>query len=397
MVYISSWLKKLQLLLLLLLLTSLANAQARVRRHGKSLTTETPGTLVVYVFSNSDREYEQNLRFFIKHAIHADDGCEYVFIIQTGEGLWKVSGLPVLPTNARYLHHQNGCYDWGTIGWFIGSNGAKLLAKYKYFIFMNASVRGPFIPSYVRDKVRWQDLLTHRLNGSVKLIGSTISCEGSPIDRVGGEWRTNPHVQSYVLATDQVGMKLWLDDGNVFGCYSEKLETIFHSELGASLAILKAGYNLDSFMARYQGVDWRDEKNWRCNDGANPYGEYYYDGISLNPYEVVFVKVKGDMVQSGWSYAMYAKKYEQWLEASEAHNQEISTNVWKTNTAEIKGPKIAYLRQRGNKCFDFDYFMEVNKDLPASFPDKEAVWEYFVTGGQFEGRPFRFTCDYDQA
>lgn len=39
----------------------------------------------------------------------------------------------------------------------------------------------------------------------VKLVGSTISCEGVPeyyIDS--GEARQNPHVQSYAVATDQV-------------------------------------------------------------------------------------------------------------------------------------------------------------------------------------------------
>jgi len=26
-----------------------------------------------------------------------------------------------------------------------------------------------------------------------------------------------------------------------------------------------AGYNLDSFMMRYQGVDWLNHDNWACN------------------------------------------------------------------------------------------------------------------------------------
>lgn len=44
------------------------------------------------------------------------------------------------------------------------------------------------------------------------------------------------------------GMQLLLDDGNVFGCYSNIDETIYHSELGSSNAILRAGYNIASFM-----------------------------------------------------------------------------------------------------------------------------------------------------
>lgn len=42
---------------------------------------------------------------------------------------------------------------------------------------------------------------------------------------------------------------------------------------------------------------------------ANPYGEHYLDGISLNPFEVMFVKVKGRLLDSGWSFAAQAAKY----------------------------------------------------------------------------------------
>ena len=58
--------------------------------------------------------------------------------------------------------------------------------------------------SAVQGKVRWQATLISKLSDTVKLVGPTISCEGSPKDGiVDGEWRTNPHVQSYVVATDQ--------------------------------------------------------------------------------------------------------------------------------------------------------------------------------------------------
>ena len=57
----------------------------------------------------------------------------------------------------------------------------------------------------LQGRVRWQDLLISRITNDVKLVGPTISCEGSPKEgNVNGEWRTNPHVQSYVVATDRV-------------------------------------------------------------------------------------------------------------------------------------------------------------------------------------------------
>lgn len=53
--------------------------------------------------------------------------------------------------------------------------------------------------------VHWSSILTSRLVGKVKLVGSTISCEGTFLH---GDptavYRQNPHVQSYVMATDQV-------------------------------------------------------------------------------------------------------------------------------------------------------------------------------------------------
>ena len=45
-------------------------------------------------------------------------------------------------------------------------------------------------------------------------------------------------------------MQLLIDDGNVFACYPTMAESIYHSEVGASDAILRAGYNLGSFMVR---------------------------------------------------------------------------------------------------------------------------------------------------
>lgn len=89
--------------------------------------------------------------------------------------------------------------------------------------------------------------MTSKLVGDVKMVGPTINCEGTAsLDN--GEQRSNPHVQSFAIATDAVGMKLLVDDGKVFACYDAFQETIYHSELGASAVILEAGYNLDSFM-----------------------------------------------------------------------------------------------------------------------------------------------------
>lgn len=47
------------------------------------------------------------------------DGCEYVIIIQKGDGLPDFNSRPELPSNGRYMEHTNKCFDWGTYGWVL--------------------------------------------------------------------------------------------------------------------------------------------------------------------------------------------------------------------------------------------------------------------------------------
>ena len=70
--------------------------------------------------------------------------------------------LPQLPGNARYIYHLNECYDWGTFGWLLRS-GEIRLQRYKYFILMNSSVRGPFIPPYVPVSSPFQNMSVARV------------------------------------------------------------------------------------------------------------------------------------------------------------------------------------------------------------------------------------------
>ena len=44
----------------------------------------------------------------------------------------------------------------------------------------------------------------------------------------------------------------------------------YHSIMGASAAILEAGFSLDCLMIRYQGIDWTDYANWKCNGRCGP-------------------------------------------------------------------------------------------------------------------------------
>ena len=48
-------------------------------------------TLVVYVYSNSDSEYERNLHFFVERGMADGDGCHYIIVVQEVGALQKAA------------------------------------------------------------------------------------------------------------------------------------------------------------------------------------------------------------------------------------------------------------------------------------------------------------------
>ena len=166
-------------------------------------------------------------------------------MLQQGGALTQPDPLPPLPPNARYLRHPNECYDIGTVGWVL-ANHVPSTEPYSYFIWLNSSVRGPFLPAYLRGRLHWTEPLLSKLGAVVKLVGATINC-GRAYDLP-----ETVHVQSYVTATDAEGLAVLRAADGVFKCWSHIHDTIIESEIGASKAIMAAGFSIDSLMLRYQ-------------------------------------------------------------------------------------------------------------------------------------------------
>ena len=83
--------------------------------------------------------------------------------------------------------------------------------------------------------MHWTSIFTSRLGNETKLVGSTISCGATKREVNGTEMRRrNPHVQSYLLATDRKGMQVLQEEGNILTCHQTISDAIWMSELGAS-------------------------------------------------------------------------------------------------------------------------------------------------------------------
>ena len=66
-----------------------------------------------------------------------------------------------------------------------------------------------------------------------------------------------------------------------------------NGEIAASRTILDANYQIASLQSKYQNWDFRKKNNRHCNGGVNPLTvDKDFDGISHDPFELIFVKYK---------------------------------------------------------------------------------------------------------
>lgn len=59
---------------------------------------------------------------------------------------------------------------------------------------------------------------------------------------------------SHVDLSCREGLEVLLANGEVFQCRNDRFDAIWYAELGASLALLEQGYNLASFLVRYDAL-----------------------------------------------------------------------------------------------------------------------------------------------
>ena len=174
-------------LLLALLLFCAVFAFVTLRLYPSGSTLSSPqlaaSTLVVYSYRNIDPEAVSNLQFFLKTVIKPEDAARYVIVVDHGldkYGHFSSTALPDLPANAEYLSIR-GCYELGHVGKVLsGLSSVQVNVNlYQYFVWVDSSVRGPFLPSYVTEMSApplWHTLLTSRLTSTTKLVGATIDC-----------------------------------------------------------------------------------------------------------------------------------------------------------------------------------------------------------------------------
>jgi hypothetical protein len=202
--------------------------------------------------------------------------------------------LPEL-SNITYLFAENRNFDYGGYAFALASGLD--LTRYDHFIFINSSVRGPYLPAYV-DRA-WVSCFTALCKGDVGLVGSTINilaednAYSEEFQRRHGGAPPFSHVQTmaYCLSREALAF-LQADSFFATGRELSRLHVITDYEILMSQKLLRAGWNLKCLLPEYNAIDYRQPH--RDINPTTARGEAIYEGSyfgrTAHPFETIFTK-----------------------------------------------------------------------------------------------------------
>jgi lipopolysaccharide biosynthesis protein len=219
------------------------------------------------------KESQKNLEFFIKNGISLNVDIFYVFLINNHNYSVKIPNQ----TNIKIICRDNIGHDFGS--W---KDGLEYIEKtFDYYIFMNDTVRGPFLPRYIPKNISWYQMFCNLISEKVKLSGLTINY--FPFGNKGNDLQ---HVQSMMFCTDKVGLEIL--NKNIFNLSLNEYEIyiknkknfIIKFEIGMSQQIIKNGFDIAALYVC-------DTKKYKTEDIW--YNNKYFK-TTINPLETMFIK-----------------------------------------------------------------------------------------------------------
>lgn len=218
-------------------------------------TTSSTATkrAIVYALYDQRPAYVTNVQHFLRHGVKPDANHVFVIVVNGGttssirESLERIGAY----ANVIVVSRGNTGFDFGAY-----SEGLKTLRKrydaahFDQYVFLNSSVRGPYVPRYVPC---WVSAFTSLLSDTVKLAGPTINV----FKLTGG--KVLPHVQSYAFATDRAGLAAILAAGVFDREYDSFLSVVMYQEVAMSQVIRgHPGWTIACFVPEYATMDFRN-------------------------------------------------------------------------------------------------------------------------------------------
>lgn len=228
--------------------------------------------LIIYCYYESPHS-KKNLEFFIKNGYIDNDNYHFIIVIN---GQVCTANIPTLK-NVNVYKRPNEGFDFGA--WGYGISTVKF-HEYDFFIFLNSTSIGPFIPRYIPNNIKWPELFVSNINDEYKLCGPTINyLTTNKISDI-------PHIQSFAFGTDLIGVELLLKNG-IFSPNKNisRIDVIKNHEIGMSEVITNNFFKLYSFQL---SETKNSQNNKKPHDDIHYVGKYY--GDTINPIEVMFLK-----------------------------------------------------------------------------------------------------------
>jgi len=257
-------------------------------------------TAIIYHYFEVNKTYKDNFIFFLNCAIDSDANY-FIFI----SGTCSVD-LPSLQ-NVEFFYIENKNNDFGAVLEFYKLPNAH---NFQSYVFVNSSVRGPFLPTY--HKKKWYEVFTLQLSEKIGLIGSSINSlsEASPhsIEFQDRHNYTAPfiHVQTSAYALSAKAYNV-LGKNNFYTPVDrlQKNEVIADYEILMSQILINAGFTISSLLPTLSDFK-ADRKHLNLNNTSR-YGDVLYKdafyGRSLSPIECLFVKTNRDMISEAELYS----------------------------------------------------------------------------------------------
>jgi len=229
-------------------------------------------TLVLFVF----HVYNEIVESFFRNAVFYDENTDFLIIVNDTSLSFSIVPFP----NVRVLFRDNNGYDFGA--WSDGLLNDNLYKNYDYFIFLNSSMIGPFLPPYYKGK--WTDVFINGLEGNIKLFGSTINNNDN-----------NNHVQSSIFSMNKETFE-YLVSCEIFSIQKyakNRDEWIYGREIPMSRKIIEKGWNIGCLIPCYKGVDFtfstKKPEEYNITFLKDILFEQYRN-VVWNEYQLVFVK-----------------------------------------------------------------------------------------------------------
>lgn len=250
-------------------------------------------TICIYNYYEKDDTYKENLKFFLKNGLN--DSSDFLFVVNG-------SSTVLFPrrNNLRVVYRKNEGYDFMAF-----SHGLNIINihSYDYFIFVNTSVRGP----YMKNTANWQSVFTDMINKDVKLVGTTINifcvkggCHWPYENKLAelGLEKPYTHVQSMMFAMDRECLYYLKDRIFLEKALHRFDHTILYKEIMMTQFVLNNNWNINCTAPLYKGYDYREldydiNPTSRCGDSYYPGG---YFGKTLIPDDVIFIKTNRDII-----------------------------------------------------------------------------------------------------